>query len=175
MILYGDRQIKGNSRRWKNWMCKFLPTTCVNCMEKHGTVYPHETAFVPLHLHCYCSLVPMRCKQAGKATKAKDAGVDLFLKYTGTLPTNYITKESARTFGWKSTKGNLSDVLPGKVIGGDLYLNRDGKLPQAGGRLWYEADFDYSSGYRNDSRVLYSTDGLIFVSYDHYVTFYEIK
>lgn len=45
MNLYGDRQVKGNSRRWKNWMCRFLPTTCVNCMEKHGTVYPYETEF----------------------------------------------------------------------------------------------------------------------------------
>lgn len=99
----------------------------------------------------------------------------MFLKYTGTLPSNYITKGSARAFGWKSTKGNLADVLPGRVIGGDMYLNRDGKLPQTGGRIWYEADFDYTSGFRNGSRVLYSTDGMIFVSYDHYVTFYEIK
>ena len=38
----------------------------------------------------------------------------------------------------------------------------------------YEADFDYSGGYRNDCRLLYSNDGLIFVTYDHYATFYEI-
>ena len=63
----------------------------------------------------------MRRIQAGKATKAKEADVDLYLKYTGKLPVEYITKDYARTHGWKSIKGNLSDVLPGKVIGGDIY------------------------------------------------------
>ena len=42
------------------------------------------------------------------------------------------------------------------------------------GRIWYEADINYESGYRNDARILYSNDGLIFASYDHYTTFYEI-
>ena len=174
MDRYGDRQIKGGSTKWKNWMCRFLPTTCVDCMEKHGTIYPFNALFKPLHLHCYCKLVPMRRKAAGTATKAKRSGVDLFLKYTGTLPGNYITKQYATKHGWIPEKGNLAEVLPGKTIGGTAYLNIDGKLPQAEGRVWYEADFDYTSGYRNDSRILYSSDGLIFVTYDHYKTFYEI-
>ena len=42
------------------------------------------------------------------------------------------------------------------------------------GRIWFEADFDYTGGYRNSFRLLYSNDGLIFVTYDHYATFYEI-
>ena len=175
MDLYGDRQIRGNSTKWKNWMCHFLPTTCVDCMEKHGTIYPFNASFRPLHFHCYCELVPMRCKSAGTATKSKRTGVDLFLKYVGKLPVEYISKDYARSQGWRSKNGNLSDVLPGKVIGGDRYTNRDGKLPQAEGRVWYEADFDYTSGFRNDSRILYSSDGLIFVTYDHYKTFYEIN
>ena len=175
MRLFGDIQIRGNSTKWKNWMCMFLPTTCVPCMEKHGTIYPYDAPFDPLHIHCYCKLVPMRCMAAGKATSAKEAGVDLFLKNTGKLPVKYITKEYARTHGWKSKKGNLSDVLPGRVIGGDTYKNIDGKLPQSEGRVWYEADFDYVSGYRNDCRLLYSSDGLIFVTYDHCITFYELK
>ena len=70
--------------------------------------------------------------------------------------------------------GNLADILPGRMIGGDKYKNRDGRLPDAPGRVWYEADFDYTGGYRNDCRLLYSNDGLIFVTYDHYLTFYEI-
>ena len=40
--------------------------------------------------------------------------------------------------------------------------------------IWYEADIDYQSGYRNTYRILYSNDGLIFVTYDHYQTFYEV-
>ena len=171
---YGDRYIRGSSTKWKNWMCMFKPTTCIPCKKKHGTIYPFDAIIESLHFHCYCELVPMRRIQAGKATKAKEAGVDLYLKYTGKLPVEYITKDYARTHGWKSIKGNLSDVLPGKVIGGDIFYNDAGKLPTAEGRTWYEADFDYSSGYRNDSQILYSSDGLLFVSYDHYKTFYEV-
>lgn len=65
-------------------------------------------------------------------------------------------------------------MLPGKMLGGDIYKNREGKLPSAPGRVWYEADMNYKSGYRNRDRILYSNDGLIFVTYDHYQTFYEI-
>ena len=60
------------------------------------------------------------------------------------------------------------------MIGGDIYENRNGKLPTENGRIWYEADINYSSGFRNTERILYSNDGLIFVTYDHYKTFYEI-
>ena len=70
--------------------------------------------------------------------------------------------------------GNLNDVLPGKTIGGDVYKNSSQKLPDAPGRVWYEADINYEGGYRNGDRILYSNDGLLFVSYDHYQTFHEI-
>ncbi len=155
-------------------MCKFSPTTCFPCMKKHGCIYPFSTNFEELHINCKCELVPIRTKIAGTATGAKEAGVDAYLKYTGKLPNNYIKKSEARKLGWSSLNGNLSEVFPDKFIGGDIYKNYDGKLPNNDGRVWYEADFDYISGYRNDCRVLYSSDGLIFVSYDHYKTFYEI-
>ena len=174
MSLFGDRLIEGDSIKWKNWMCMFTLTTCIPCMEKHGTVYPFDAIFMPLHERCKCDLVPMRCMAAGEATSKGDSGVDKFLKFFRILPIEYITKGYARTHGWKSNKGNLSDVLPGRLIGGDVFYNDAGKLPQAEGRIWHEADFDYTSGYRNDSRILYSSDGLIFVTYDHYKTFYEI-
>ena len=60
------------------------------------------------------------------------------------------------------------------MIGGDIFYNNQGKLPKNLNRVWYEADFDYVSGYRNTCRILYSNDGLIFVSYDHAQTFYEL-
>ena len=90
------------------------------------------------------------------------------------LPSEYITKNEAIRKGWKKKQGNLAEVLPGKVIGGDVYKNKNSKLPDVIGRVWFEADFDYYGGYRNDSRLLYSSDGLIFVTYDHYETFYEL-
>ncbi len=116
----------------------------------------------------------MRTKKVGTATKDGLSGVDAFIMYTGKLPNNYVTKDEAKNFGWKSKKGNLDKVLPQKSIGGDIFYNGEGKLPQKYDRIWYEADIDYISGYRNDSRILYSNDGLIFVTYDHYKTFYEI-
>ena len=50
----------------------------------------------------------------------------------------------------------------------------NGRLPYAPGRIWYEADFDYTGGFRNDCRLIFSNDGLLFVTYDHYETFIEI-
>ena len=60
------------------------------------------------------------------------------------------------------------------VIGGDIYKNKNGKLPSASGRIWYEVDINYTGDMRNGSRVIYSNDGLVFVTYDHYFTFNQI-
>lgn len=54
-------------------------------------------------------------------------------------------------------------------------MNRNGHLPSAPGRVWYEADINYSTGYRGVERILFSNDGLIFVTYDHYQTFQVIE
>ena len=69
----------------------------------------------------------------------------------------------------------MADVAKGKITDGDIYNNREERLPQANGRIWYEADINYTSGYRGTDRLFYSNDGLIFVSYDHGATFYEIS
>ena len=55
-----------------------------------------------------------------------------------------------------------------------IYQNSNGHLPDSPDRIWYEADINYYSGKRNKHRILYSNDGLMFVTYDHYRTFYEI-
>ena len=60
------------------------------------------------------------------------------------------------------------------MIGGDIYKNLEGKLPDEDGRVWYEADINYTEGKRNRQRIVYSNDGLIFVTNDHLQTFYEI-
>ena len=60
------------------------------------------------------------------------------------------------------------------MIGGDVYYNDDMKLPMSEGRVWCEADINYDGGKRNRQRVLYSNDGLVFVTLDHYQTFYEV-
>lgn len=86
------------------------------------------------------------------------------------LPNNYITKGEAKKLGWQ-TKGTLDKVAPRKSIGGDRYGNYEGKLPQKTGRLWRECDIDYVRGGRNSKRIVYSNDGLIYYTGDHYNTF----
>jgi len=69
---------------------------------------------------------------------------------------------------------NLAIVAPGKMIGGDVYENMDLRLPEKAGRVWYECDVDYTIGYRNNMRMVYSNDGLIFYTHNHYKTFVEV-
>ena len=87
------------------------------------------------------------------------------------LPDNYITKTKAKKLGWEQTEGNLWDVLPGMSIGGGPFNNYDGKLPEEAGREYKECDIDYNGGKRGRKRIVYSNDGLIFYTGDHYETF----
>lgn len=178
MKIAQDKNIKGNSARWKNYQSVLIPTTCTDCQERHGKIVSVGDLLaeltVKLHLRCYCTLVAMRTKRAGTATSRGINGADYFLFYNKTLPDYYITKEEAKNKGWETKKGNLSEVCPDKMVGGDMFYNDKEKLPCAPNRIWHEADIDYQSGYRNTYRILYSNDGLIFVTYDHYQTFYEI-
>ena len=100
--------------------------------------------------------------------------VSLYIYTYGELPDNYITKQEARELGWDSDKGNLWDVADGMSIGGDKFGNREGLLPKEDGRQYYECDIDYEGGYRNSKRIVYSNDGLIYYTEDHYESFEEI-
>ncbi|KAA0840677.1 ribonuclease domain-containing protein [Bacillus paralicheniformis] len=102
-------------------------------------------------------------------------GVANYIEKNGKLPKNYITKAEAEKLGWVSKKGNLAEVAPGKSIGGDIFKNKGNPLPAAKNRVWREADINYSSGYRGNERILYSNDGLIYKTTDHYKTFKKIK
>lgn len=87
------------------------------------------------------------------------------------LPPNYITKSEARELGWDNAKGNLWEVTDGLSIGGDYFGNYEGLLPEEAGRDYYEADINYEGGYRNAERIVFSNDGLIYYTDDHYETF----
>ncbi|RWR03629.1 hypothetical protein ED28_01180 [[Pantoea] beijingensis] len=102
------------------------------------------------------------------ATLTQQQRVARYLQQHQQLPDYYLTKNQARRQGWDPAKGNLCSLLPGKAIGGDRFSNREGLLPVQRGRIWFEADVNYQCGHRNADRLLYSSDGLIFVSTDHY-------
>lgn len=89
------------------------------------------------------------------------------------LPSNYITKKDAEKLGWKD-QGTLDKVAPGKSIGGDRFGNFEKLVPDKEGRSWKEADIDYVKGNRNGKRIIYSNDGLIFYTEDHYKSFKQL-
>ncbi len=100
--------------------------------------------------------------------------VALYIHTFGTVPSNYVSKAKARKAGWVNTEGNLWDVLPGKSIGGGGFYNDDNMMPDAPGREWFECDIDYDGGYRNAKRIVYSNDGLVYYTDDHYNTFQRL-
>ena len=97
--------------------------------------------------------------------------VALYIHTYGKLPSNYVTKKEAQAAGWDNQKGNLQKVIPGASIGGDRFGNYEGLLPDKKGRKYYECDIDYDGGYRGAKRIIYSNDGLIYYTEDHYKSF----
>ena len=97
-------------------------------------------------------------------------GVADYIHKNGTLPENFITKAQADKLGWKPGD-DLNKVAPGKSIGGDIFKNAEKSLPDAANRIWHECDINYNGGHRGDDRILYSNDGLIYSTSDHYKTF----
>ncbi len=96
--------------------------------------------------------------------------VALYLHTYGKLPENFITKEEARDLGW--TGGSLEPYAPGMCIGGDRFGNYEGLLPTASGRVYYECDIDtLGASGRGAKRIVYSNDGLIYYTDDHYESF----
>lgn len=86
------------------------------------------------------------------------------------LPKNYITKKEARKLGWRG--GSLEPYAPGKTIGGDRFGNREKKLPDDKGRKYYECDIDtFGARKRGAKRIIYSNDGLIYYTGNHYKSF----
>ncbi|MBR0353502.1 MAG: ribonuclease [Oscillospiraceae bacterium] len=99
--------------------------------------------------------------------------VALYIHTYGTLPSNYISKEEAMKAGWSGNGGDkLEKYCPGKCIGGSWFGNYEGKLPKAKGRTWAECDIDtLGAKNRGVKRIIFSNDGLIYYTEDHYETF----
>ena len=100
--------------------------------------------------------------------------VAVYIHEFGHLPDNYITKREAQDLGWDKSQNYVGEVAEGMSIGGDKYGNYEGTLPEKKGRKYYECDIDYSGKKRNAKRIIYSNDGLIFYTEDHYETFEQL-
>ncbi len=105
----------------------------------------------------------------GAYTSKED--VAAYIYEYGHLPDNFITKKEAKALGWVSKEGNLAEVAPGMSIGGDYFGNYEGLLPEEDGRDYYECDIDSDGGYRGAKRIVFSNDGLIYYTEDHYESF----
>lgn len=96
--------------------------------------------------------------------------VALYIHIYGKLPQNFITKKEAQALGWSG--GSLEPYAPGKCIGGTRFGNYEGQLPEKDGRTYTECDIDtLGQDSRGAKRIVFSNDGLIYYTEDHYSTF----
>lgn len=96
--------------------------------------------------------------------------VALYIHTYGKLPQNFITKKEAQALGWSG--GSLEPYAPGKCIGGTHFGNYEGKLPEKDGRSYTECDIDtLGKSSRGAKRIVFSNDGLIYYTEDHYSSF----
>ncbi|MDG0806064.1 hemagglutinin repeat-containing protein [Pectobacterium brasiliense] len=107
-----------------------------------------------------------------KTTEAANEVVDS-LRRTGQLPPNYVNKAQAGANGWRPGKA-LNNTNPDSQLGGDIFENSNNLLPSAPGRMWQEADIGLkntmSRSNQPGTRLLYSNDGLLYITTDHYET-----
>lgn len=113
---------------------------------------------------------------SGEASVAEDGeytskdDVALYIHLYGHLPSNFVTKKDAKAAGWEG--GSLEDYFPGCSIGGDVFGNREGLLPGKDGRKYYECDIDTRGAKtRGAKRIVFSNDGLVYYTGDHYESF----
>lgn len=96
--------------------------------------------------------------------------VALYIHLYGHLPDNFITKKEAQNLGWSG--GSLEPYAPGKCIGGSHFGNYEGVLPEADGRSYTECDINtLGAKSRGAERIVFSNDGLIYYTNDHYESF----
>jgi len=120
--------------------------------------------------------------EVAKATEERKAtkpltdfeGVAAYIRKNKKLPDNFVTKATATKAGWKPGT-DLDKLLPGKSMGGDTFGNREGLLPKKLGRIWFEADINFTGGKRGADRIVFSNDGLIYKTTDHYKSFTAMK
>ena len=141
--------------------------TAVTGKKKKNTPTPAVTATPEV------TVVPEVTEEPGPIIEPQRIADYLFEH--GKLPENFITKQEAKDLGWDSSWNYVSDVAPGMSIGGDYFGNYEGKLPKVKGRKYYECDCWYTGGKRNACRIIYSNDGHVWYTEDHYNTFTEMS
>ena len=93
------------------------------------------------------------------------------------LPSNYVGKNEGKSLYESKTGNSFSKwnfnpwTTIGVMIGGDVFENREGLLPNGSYR---EADVNYSAKNRGTKRLIYQSDCIIYYTADHYETFSKL-
>jgi guanyl-specific ribonuclease Sa len=178
------------NNKWKNWLVKICAVLFLlilsGCQATNISTppdTPNTNTAVPKQ---EASVSPEQKEQSPNKTEAATVQVEKEQNYSTkdevaayvhefkALPPNYIRKSEAQKLGWDNSKGNLWEVTDKKSIGGDSFGNFEESLPKASGRKYYECDINYNGGYRGAERIVYSNDGLIYYTEDHYKTFEKL-
>ena len=153
----------------------FVLSVVLGCGSKQGAAparQPAATTAVPQGTMVTTKQGVRVTVEQGRAYTDKDH-VAAYIHAYKSLPPNYITKAQAQKLGWKQ-KGTLDKVAPGKSIGGDLFRNYEKTLQDRKDRVWQECDIDYVRGNRNEKRICFSNDGLVYYSGSHYRDFVQL-
>ena len=116
--------------------------------------------------------VPEKSSISEDGTYTTKEEVAEYINLYGHLPSNFITKKEAQKLGWDNKKGNLWEVADGMCIGGDYFGNYEGLLPEEDD--YTECDVNYEGGYRGAERIIFSDDGDIYYTGDHYKSFEQL-
>lgn len=140
------------------------------------TFHPSQTGVDPDDEYVYGvpAGVPADVTVREDGTYTSMEEVALYIHTYGHVPSNFVSKTKARKAGWVAEEGNLQDVLPGMSIGGGGWNNDDQVMPGDEYDQWYECDINYEGGYRGSERLVFSDNGMIFYTPDHYESYARI-
>ncbi len=176
------RNIFLNTEKWSKWLRYFLAALLVFTLsmtgcgatqgaaeEKAGDGAASETLGNDLE-ESDSAIADAGDEPVEDGTYTSKDDVARYIYIYGHLPSNFITKKEANELGWEG--GSLEPYAPGKCIGGSHFGNYEGLLPEKDGRVYTECDIDtLGADKRGAKRIVFSNDGLIYYTEDHYESF----
>jgi len=108
---------------------------------------------------------------------AKDS-VATYIYLFHKLPSNYVNKATGQTLYENETGNTFSKwnfnpwTLLGVMIGGDIFYNNEGLLPSE--NSYRECDVDYHDSSRGTKRLIYTLNGIVYYTANHYESFTKI-
>lgn len=161
-------------KKWMNGLLAFVLAFTLTACGAAGTV--GDGGYAGQSAEATKTEQSAEAQEADAATLAEDGiyttkeDVAAYIHAYGHLPNNFITKKEAEKLGWSG--GSLEPYAPGKCIGGSRFGNYEGVLPEKDGRKYIECDIDtLGASKRGAKRIVFSNDGLIYYTGDHYETF----